>query len=102
MGRIVVAGSENGTGNNPTTVAVVDASNPAAPAVVMLQPNIGQTGAHVAVGGGRLAVGAALSGTVAMFDVTTPASPQPRGSVTTMLSGGIGGGRGPRYAGRCG
>lgn len=90
MARIVVAGSENGTGNNPTTVAVVDASNPAAPTVVMLQPNIGQTGAHVAVGGARLAVGAALSGTVAMFDLTTPASPQPRGSVTTMLSGGVG------------
>src|SRR5215831_4034730 len=90
MGRIVVAGSENGTGTNPNTVAVIDASDPAVPGIVNLQPNIGQTGAHVAVGGGRLAVGAALTGTVAIFDVTKPASPLPKGSVTTTLSGGIG------------
>src|SRR5690349_1437853 len=90
MGRIVVAGSENGAGTNPTTVVVIDASNPAAATPKNLPPNLGATGAHVAVDGGRLAVGATLTGTVAMFDVTVPGTPVARGSVTTTLSGGIG------------
>ena len=90
MALIVVAGTENGTGSNPTTVAVVDASNAAAPTVKLLAPNIGDTGAHVAIGGGLLAAGAALSGMVGVFDVTTPTSPQSMGAVNSGLSGGVG------------
>ena len=65
MALIVVAGTENGSGSSPTTVAVVDASNPAAATVTMLQgPEIGSTGARVAIDNGLLAVGAVLTGTV--------------------------------------
>ena len=90
MGRIVVAGSENGSGTNPTTVAVVDASNPAAAIVVMLAPGIGASGARVAIDAGRMAVGATLNTTVKVFDVMTPASPKELGSVNSGLAGGIG------------
>ncbi|OAF05845.1 hypothetical protein AYJ54_02895 [Bradyrhizobium centrolobii] len=94
MARIVVAGTENASVMDPTTVAVVDASDPANPSVQMLAPHIGQTGARVDVDGGLLAVGAELPGVtgaaVALFDVTKPSAPTSKGNVTTPLTGGIG------------
>jgi hypothetical protein len=81
MSSIVVAGS-----NNDNSFAVIDFSIPASPVNVLATPSF-QGGCMVDCSGTLAAVGNYNGGEVAIYDISNPASPTLKGSVTTTLAG---------------
>ena len=81
MPRVAVAGSDNSF-----SFAVIDFSNPASPVVTSVNPGFGGS-CRVTLDGPRCFVGNGLGGEVRLVDVTNPAAPVQRGTVSTALSG---------------
>jgi hypothetical protein len=83
MTVIVVAGS-----NNDNRFAVIDFSVPASPADILMSPSF-SGGCMVDCSGTLAAVGNYNGGQVDIFDISNPAAPALKGTVSTVL-GGIG------------
>ncbi len=83
MPRVVVAGSEN-----VTSFAIINFTTPSSPTVVTVNPGFG-AGCHVTLSGSNAIAGNVLGGQVRLIDVTNPAAPVLKGTLSTIL-GGIG------------